>query len=170
MGVTSETVYQFKESLKAGEKGENTIIDFLLSKGQVIRIEDVRNHKGYQENDIDIIVVDKNRTRHSCEIKTDSYTSGNLFYETLSCVETGSIGCIEKTKADCILYYFENLHKLYILPADAFRRFFRDYQYMFRRASVKNYRHNGDIYTTEGYLIPLNFLEKNMGACRTVNL
>lgn len=155
-------VYDFKESIKYGKAGEDTVINFLLNSNTVKRIEDVRNHVRYQADDIDIIVVDKSTSsKHSCEIKTDSYTSGNLFYETSSCLETGSLGCMEKTKAEYILYYFENYGELYILMTEEFRKFFDTYRDRFKRVTVKNKRKNGGTYTTEGYLIPKQFINNH---------
>lgn len=165
-----EKVYVFQDSLQAGKRGEEKIIKFLLETDEILSVKDLRNHNRYQTDDIDIIATDYNHKDYTIEIKTDSYTTGNLFYETYSCIETGSLGCLEKTKADYILYYFEGYGKLLVLETQSFREFFARNKKNFKKRTVKNKRRNGDTYTTEGYLIPISFIEKFYAECTVVKI
>ena len=96
------------------------------------------------------------------EIKTDNYNSPNIFFETLSCVETNSLGCMRKTQADFIFYYFLKTKELYILRAKPLNAWFDKNIDKFSKKSFRNKRFNGvDLYTSEGYTIPKKILEKD---------
>ena len=95
-------IYEFKKSLDIGELGEDIIEKYLKSLNNVKKIESVKEIKKYQEEDIDFLVYLNEGKKVSIEVKCDSYKSGNLYYETKSCVEFNTIGCLEKTKADYI--------------------------------------------------------------------
>ena len=102
------------------------------------------------------------------EIKTDTYRSGNIYYETVSAEETGSIGGFEKTTADYMFYYFINLQTLYILDMKQYREWFKDHQEEFDAAGyqkkVKNARFNSSTYTSIGYAFPVSLLEQEKAA------
>ena len=87
--------HDFKKSIKVGEYGENLILDFLSNLDNVDFVEDVTGYPAYQNTDIDFLVHFKSGTVSSIEIKTDTYTSGNIFYETISNLEYGVAGCME---------------------------------------------------------------------------
>ena len=118
-------IYEFKKSLDIGELGENIVEKYLNSLNNVKKIESVKEIKKYQEEDIDFLVYLNEGKKVSIEVKCDSYKSGNLYYETKSCVEFDTIGCLEKTKADYIFYYFLNLNVLYIFKTKKFRSWVR---------------------------------------------
>lgn len=156
--------YSFSQSNKLGKTGEQIIYNYLFSLPDVIDIIDVSDDYEYQEKDIDLLVEFKNKPGKykPIEIKTDSYNSGNIFYETKSCVELGTLGCMEKTKARLLLYYFINTKELYQIVMNPYRKWFEENRDKFSKKSVVNYTHGYDeIYHTIGYTIPKKFLEKN---------
>lgn len=165
-------IYEFKKSLDVGELGENIVEKYLKNLDNVKKIESVKDIKRYQEDDIDFLVYLNGGEKVSIEVKCDSYKSGNLYYETKSCVEFNTIGCLEKTKADYIFYYFLNLNVLYIFKTKKFRSWVRKeiIQYnqnpnlskiqkkeVFNRAFNKK-----DLYTSQGYTIPLVYIENKL--------
>lgn len=162
-------VYEFKKSLNIGELGEDIVESYLLKLPSVSRVESVKNIKKYQEDDIDFIVHLKNGKKYSIEVKCDSYNSGNLYYETKSCAEYNTVGCLEKTKADYIFYYFLNLKILYIFKTNKFRNWVRDeikkhsinpQNSKLTPKKVYNKSFNQiDTYTSLGYTIPLKYIE-----------
>lgn len=169
-----KNIYEFKKSLNIGNEGEAKIKDFLLSLEHIDNIKSVQNIKKYQNDDIDFIVTFKNNKRYTIEVKTDTYKSGNLYYETKSCIEKNTPGCLEKTKADYIFYYFSKYDRLYILKTNPFRKWVKNEIIKFNKnpnESVLNKKEvlnkltfgstNG-LYTSEGYTIPLNYLEKEL--------
>lgn len=156
-------VHNFRESLKVGEVGEERILDYLQKSATVDKILDVRDNKMYQNIDVDLVVKMKTGDELKIEIKTDTYRSGNIYYETMSAVETGSIGGFEKTEADYLFYYFINLSTLYILDMNEYREWFRSKKEMFDflgyQKKPKNARYNGSTYTSIGYAFPVTTLE-----------
>ena len=119
--TNKKNIYEFKKSLNVGNAGEEKIKQFLLSLSNIESVKSVQNIKKYQDEDIDFIVTFKNKKQYTVEVKTDTYTSGNLYYETVSCAEKNTLGCLEKTKADFIFYYFAKYDRLYILKTNSFR-------------------------------------------------
>ena len=156
-------VHDFKKSLVVGEMGEEMILDYLQKSPSISKIIDVRSEKLYQKMDVDLVVVTEEGQELKLEIKTDSYKSGNIFYEWTSAVETGSIGCMEKTQADYLFYYFINLQTMYIFEMDRYRDWFNEnkemFDYLGYQKRLKNKRWNGGTYETVGYAFPIRILE-----------
>ena len=169
-------VYEFKKSLNVGELGEDIVEKYLNSLNNVREVKSVKNIKKYQNDDIDFLVYLNNGKKLSIEVKCDSYKSGNLYYETKSCVELNTPGCLEKTKADYIFYYFLNLKTLYIFKTNKFREWVRSeikkhninpQSNIIRKKEVFNKFFNKksnseDIFTSLGYTIPLNYIESRL--------
>lgn len=169
-----KNIYDFNKSLTVGNEGETKIKNFILSLDHVESIESVQNIKKYQEEDIDFIVTFKNKSKFTIEVKTDTYKSGNLYYETKSCVERNTLGCLEKTKADYIFYYFSKYDRLYILKTNPFRNWVKNEILKFSKNPSKSvlnkkevfnritFGSNKGLYTSEGYTIPLSYIEKEL--------
>ncbi|MGM0164872.1 hypothetical protein [Enterococcus sp. DIV1059_2] len=152
-------IYEFKKSLEFGKKGEDFIWMYLQKQTNVCKLWDVRNNEFYQKIDIDFISESENGTKNYIEVKTDSYTSGNIYYEVLS--SANSDGCMYKTKADTLYYYYPNMSKLYIFDLNKFRDFVEScldwFDFKGYKKSVKNYSGNGmSTYESIGYAIPLS--------------
>lgn len=165
-------VYDFKDSVKVGESGEEEIFDWLRNNPNVESVDDVRDMWEYRAKDVDAVVNFKDGSSGMSEIKTDTYTSGNFFFETMSSMETGSLGCLYKTQADYLMYYFVNFGELYIIKMSQFRKWFDKNKNRpeFKRKEVKNKRRNGGTYTTEGYTFPKSFMEKDFKAFKKVSI
>lgn len=153
--------YDFKDSILVGEEGERIITSYLQGLTNIADIRDVRDMDDFQDIDIDLVLKTIEGEIISIEIKTDTYDTGNLFYETYSCIETNSVGCMEKTQADYILYYFTKTNELYILNTAQFRAFVKEKSYNFQKKRLYNVRHDFSKYTSEGYLIPKIYLESS---------
>lgn len=154
-------IHEFNKSInEVGKVGEGIILNYLKSNPNIEQVQEVQDEKYYQELDIDFLAKTHCGSEHSIEVKTDTYLSGNLFYETMSCIETGSKGCMDKTKADYLFYYFIKSNELYMIKVKEFREWFYDNKSRFSQKKIKNKRHNGGIYTSEGYTIPKAVIEK----------
>ena len=107
-------IHEFHKSLKVGEEGEEHILEYLRRSDTVTNIIDVRDSAPYQKMDVDFLVTLTDGKEYKVEVKTDTYLSGNIYYETLSSLEHDSIGCFEKTKADFFLLkksaFFVNIY------------------------------------------------------------
>ena len=142
MKANSEKTHDFNVSIIGGEFGEAEIIkglDKLIAKKtlvfqgyRILDYQDVRGWKLYQDKDIDFIVKlinDKTgeTINKTLEVKTDSFYDAdkfvrleknyNLFIETKS--SKNKMGCMLKTDADILLYYYITLGYFYVLvPAN----------------------------------------------------
>ena len=156
-------IHNFKDSLVIGTLGETHILDYLHKNPNIKDIVDVRNDALYRKMDVDFVAIMSSGQELKIEIKTDSYKSGNIFYEWTSAVETDSIGCMQKTKADFLFYYFVNLDVLYILDMPAYRDWFETQKAMFDllgyKKSLRNKRYNNTTYETVGYAFPTDILD-----------
>lgn len=152
----SDKVYEFNSSNQVGKVGEEFVLSQLKTLPQVSEIIDVSDNRHYQIEDVDFFVRFVNGQEYKVEIKTDTYKSGNLFFEIYSNVETRTQGCLMKTKADYLFYYFVNLKSLYVFHMEDFKKFVLDNLNSFKQRTVKNLTFN-----SMGYLVPLKFIEEN---------
>lgn len=155
----SNKVYEFNSSNKIGHQGEQFVKQWILDlHPNVASITDVSEDKFYQRQDIDFVVDFINGKQATVEIKTDTYKTGNMFFETISNEEYQTKGCLMKTNADFLFYYFSNYQNgvLYIFKMKAFRKFVLDNLPHFRQRRVTNTTH-----TSIGYIVPLSYIENN---------
>lgn len=155
----SNKVYEFNSSNKIGHQGEQFVKQWILElHPNVNSITDVSEDKFYQKQDIDFVVDFTSGKQATVEIKTDTYKTGNMFFETISNEEYQTKGCLMKTNADFLFYYFSNYQNgvLYIFKMNAFRKFVLDNLSHFRERRVTNTTH-----TSIGYIVPLSYIENN---------
>lgn len=167
MGV----IHNFASSVKIGEAGEAIIYNYLSEMEDIVEIKDVRKDKLYQKKDIDYILVMKDGKERTVELKTDTYVSPNIFFETMSANETGSVGCMYKTEAQWLLYYFIKTGELYVLKMPEYREWVDEHIHQFQKRKIGNYtRSKGKTYTSEGRLVPKEMLEKEFKNFKKVTI
>ena len=152
-------VYEFNSSNKIGHQGEQFVKQWILElHPNVASITDVSDDKIYQKQDIDFVIDFTNGKQATVEIKTDTYKTGNMFFETVSNEEYRTKGCLMKTNANFLFYYFPNYQNgvLYIFKMKSFRKFVLDNISHFRERKVTNTTH-----TSIGYIVPLSYIENN---------
>ena len=172
--------YNFEQQQVVAEEGERAFCNYMgyLKRKNVVRLwEDVTLMPDYQAKDIDFVVTMPDGEKVCWEVKCDTYTTGNLFAETMVnsyyLTETGCVrasrhtqGWIYKSCADMIFYYFSNLHVAYLFPKKDFC-FWLDKSIAAKRppyfrisaAPNKNNREDMEIYYGVGLLIPLRLLD-----------
>ena len=141
--VDEPKTHNFYDSNVIGKKGEELVMPFLQYKYPDKIVEDVRAVGEYQEKDIDFLLMKSDNTVYkSIELKTDTYYDGekiswleakerkiqaskNLMVETISNVFKKDPGCLVKTEADEIYYYFINQDKIYVLDREPFQKWFK---------------------------------------------
>lgn len=157
-------LHEFNESLSRGAKGELIITEFLQRIKAVESITDLSSDPFYQQQDIDMLLTFKDGTEQTIEVKTDFQKTPNLFYETISAVETNSIGCFEKTKADRMIYYFCKFGFAYIIDIAEMRKWVKVNSEKFNelgyRKELRNRRYDDSYYTSVGYAIPRTSIEQ----------
>ena len=155
-------LYNFNNSINIGNAGEEIVKKHIESLSNVNNITDVSGDSKYQDLDIDLLIDFSDGTSCSVEIKTDTYNSGNIFFETMSNLEANVLGCMYKTKADYLFYYFTETKELYIMSMSRYLAWFEANKNRFKEKKLRNVnRRNNGFYTTVGYTIPKSFLEKN---------
>lgn len=140
----------FKNDLERGKVGEEIVKSFLGDLDWVTDLNDVRDDKEYQKQDIDFVV----KTSYSIEVKTDSlaHITGNLAYEYISNKNYNSVGCFEKTKSDYIYYYLTESKELYIIDTIMLQQYVSENKNKLKLVPMGDY--------ALGYLIKFDTLVK----------
>lgn len=157
-------VYEFDNQNSVGKNGELIVKNWLLKQINVVNVFDVSFDKKYQDVDVDLIVLYQNGDKITYEVKTDTFLTGNLFFETVSNINKASLGCMMYTGADYILYFFIKNNDLYKLPTNEFRNWVLSNKEKFKEKIVKN-KH----YHSKGLLIPLVMIENKFGNPLKIN-
>ena len=154
--------YSWEVQKGLGEQGVLRIIDWLYSLSRTTGVWDVQDEERYQAKDIDLLVTAEGSRDNlddaiAIEVKTDFYTSGNFYFETVSNVGKDTLGCFLKTDSEFIFYYFIKLDKLYILRTGTVQEWFL--------ANKSNYeeKHSTStdgLYSSKGYAIPILHVPK----------
>lgn len=154
--------HDFNKSIKIGNDGEQTILKYLRNHPKIKKVKDVSKIAEFRDIDIDYCVEFITGKKSTIELKTDTYTSGNIFYETMSNMECNVPGCMVKSQAEFLFYYFTKTHELYIIKFAEYKIWFEENKPHFTRKLLKNInkQRNGK-YTSEGYTIPKTFFESN---------
>lgn len=156
-------VHNFNKSINIGDYGERIIGAYLEANPNIVNVIDVSKDKKYQDMDIDFIAKLKNGEDISIELKTDTYDTGNIFYEAISNKEHNVLGCMIKSKAKCLLYYFIKTKELYIIDFKAYKKWVNKNNKRFTRKRIKNINRWGNAITHSiGLLIPKKIFEKEM--------
>lgn len=158
-------IHEFDKSNEYGTAGEEIVIDYLQRLSSTLKVTDVSNKPDYQSKGIDLVLKKKSGEFVLFEVKTDSYTSGNIYYETVSNARYNTLGGFEKTQADFILYYFEKWRILLILGRSALQDWFSLNKEKLVAAGhekrIKNRAKDGSVYESIGYTIPIRLLMKH---------
>lgn len=146
-------IYTMQKQLQAGKTGEEIIYWWLYNQG--FYIEDVGDEPGYQKEDVDFIITEQDK-RAKIEVKTDFYTTGNIFVELESTLGK-TRGCLLKTKSDYIFYFFIKENKLFIIDTKEFQDYIVENKDRFPKKVVHN---KG--YDTLGMTIPYRILQEEL--------
>lgn len=126
--VDESGVHNFHKSIKTGSIGE-TIMEYFIQKNFAVEsIVSVAGIPMYQQQDIDFIVTFKDGKKLTLEVKTDTYDV-NFFYELISNTIYNTPGCMVKTKADIVVYYFINLEIVYFIDRRHFQKWFKQHEF-----------------------------------------
>ena len=159
----SNIVHNFNKSINVGDYGEQIIKSYFKKNPNVSNVTDVSQDKKYQDADIDFLVELKNGENISVELKTDTYDTGNIFYEAISNKEYNVLGCMIKSKAKCLFYYFIKTKELYIIDFKAYKKWVNKNNARFAKKTIKNINRRGNGIThSVGLLIPKRIFEKEM--------
>ena len=150
--------HNFNDSNDVGKWGEQVLRAFLEADPTLRRYQDVSDVESYRKMDIDAILHFQDGPRRKVEFKTDTYTTGNMFFETESCIEYNTPGCMYKTKAEYLYYYMAAYDKVYIIRMDKYRIWFNLHKHMFKYHKFANDKKTCKTHSG-GYAIPMKYLE-----------
>lgn len=150
--LLGKEIYDFSGRDKLGKIGETVCIEYLKGCPLVESVKSVRSDKDYQKKDIDIVINLKDNRVYNIEVKTDSYISGNMFYEMISNNITNAAGCFETSEADYIFYYFihPEYRRIYVFKTKELREWVHKNKERYKIKQVFNYS-----FCSLGYAIPL---------------
>lgn len=157
-------VYLFQKQVEETNVGTEIVIGFLQKKFPHDIFTNVESEKEYQKIDVDYLWSHNNK-KYLLEIKVDSYSSNNLFYELYSCYELKTQGCMEKTEADFIAYYYSAKDILYIINPKALKKYVHKYDKWLEPKYIPN-----STYYAMGYAIPITELGKNIILAKYENI
>lgn len=160
-------IHNFEDSLKNGEEGEEIIIKFLKQMPGIRKVVNMAGNHLFYKKDVDFVIELDSGEKRMLELKTDSYTSGNIYYETVSNEKYNVGGCMEKTACHWLLYYFINFDKCYFLRFDKYRelmeKLIKENHPALKEHKVTNWAKDGiNTYDSVGYTLPLCVLEELM--------
>ena len=164
--------YTFKEKNDFSKKGIDVVCNYLKSQEKTIKINNVEDNPAYQRNDIDLVWVYKKEDKEimiSIEVKTDKYTSGNFWLETISNEALGTLGCFVKSKARYLFYYFTEWDSMYIISLKKAVPWFTKNINRFRESKTTTVDDKGQYkHTTVGRLVPIKTMMGEVGGIKLV--
>lgn len=160
-------IHDFNESIKRGAEGEKIVEAYLKKMRNVHRVVAMANNPLFYHKDVDYVVEFEDRSKIMLEVKTDSYKSGNIYYETVSNEKYNVDGCMEKTAAHWLAYYFSEFDRLYLLKMAEYKQLMDNlikinHPAMKRKEVFNKARKAGETYKSIGYTLPLAVLEEMM--------
>jgi len=163
--------YTFEEKNDFSKKGIDIVCKYLQKLDKTIDIKNVEDDPAYQKNDIDLVWVykkEEDKIMISVEVKTDKYTTGNFWLETLSNEAMGTLGCFVKSKAKYLFYYFTKWDSMYIIPLKKAQPWFKENMNRFRESKTTTNVDGKYKHTTVGRLVPIEVIMKEVEGIKLV--
>ena len=154
----SNKLYDFKSSLQTGKIGEELVLNWIINNEKIKEFQDVREVDSYRKKDIDFIVTMQDSKEYTIEVKTDKWRTPNIYFETISSIENNTPGCMYKTEADYIFYYFLAYKELYMLKRKDYVEWFDKNKLHLEGCRPKAVRNTN--YTSAGYIVPKKHIIK----------
>lgn len=161
--------YDFDGRYDVSKVAVDKVNDYLLTLEETLEIINVEDDRAFQEFDIDLVQI-INSDVINIEVKADTYTSGNFFFETVSNSAKGTEGCFMYTRADYLYYYFTKSRLVYILPMPSTREWFINNIDRFTSKELATKKGNKVLYHSYGYPIPIKDVIKEVANVMVVKL
>lgn len=152
-----------KRAFKRGDSGIERVSKYLATQRGHTDIINVEDHEKFRKWGVDllwqtafgIVLID---------VKSDSYDTGNFFFETVSNKDKNTLGCFLSSEADYFYYVFEERNELYIIELEPVRTWFLENQHRFKVKNPSTTTRGVVFYQSEGYIVPISILCSEMGA------
>lgn len=155
-------MYDWRDKLASGKEGVELIMTLLKAKPETVSIEDTQDNPAYQPRGIDFLWHRKGSDGKlevvSVEVKWDTYTSGNIAFETVSIVENKTPGCFLTSEADLWIYCFPGYVRALVIPLRQARDWFLRHQDWYRKRVTSSRDENRREWHTEVALVPIDDL------------
>ncbi len=162
--------YTMAEAVSVARQAAQEIEAWLEKLPQTLSVTNVEEDPRYQAEDVDLLWTTQ-KASYKVEIKGDRWhETGNFFFETISNLEKGRLGCFLYSEADLFFYYFVESKDLYILPMPATREWFLDNLMRFKERSTGTPLGNRKSYTTVGRLVPVETVPEEVPGVRKYEL
>jgi hypothetical protein len=160
-----------KKSSSSGDIAIKDIAAWLDKLSVTLKVDNVELDKEYQKLDIDLIWHRQGLNKLFIEVKGDNYnTTGNYFFETISNASKGTQGCFLYTQADYLFYYFIYTRKLHILEIEPVRYWFNYNQSRFMSKFPSTTLQNGELYCSEGKIVPIHIVKREVGITKIIEI
>jgi len=163
--------YTFDEKNDFSKKGIEIVCKYLNSLKKTIEVKNVEDEPAYQKNDIDLVWIyskGKDKIIISVEVKTDKYTTGNFWLETISNETLGTLGCFVKRKAKYLFYYFTKWDSMYIIPLKKAVPWFNKNMNRFRESKTTTNVNGKYKHTTVGRIVPIKKMMEEIKGIKLV--
>lgn len=152
----------FSEDIEKGDYGELLAKKFFREFNGINLIEDKSGVYEYQKADVDLLVearVSGGSEVLGIEVKNDTTTYPNMFFETKSVIKNGKVvspGCLLVSEADFLIYIYQAYDVAVFVPLKNLNNWVVDYLKsgrLFGKGPVTNKGYKG-----EGYKVPVRAL------------
>lgn len=161
--------YDFNGRYDISKIAIDNVNEYLLSLDETIGIINVEDDKAFQKFDIDLVQV-TNNSIFNIEVKSDTYETGNFFFETVSNATKGTEGCFMYTTADYIYYYFTKSRLVYVLPMPLTRDWFISNINRFSKKELATKERGKLLYHSYGYTVPIDIVIDEVNNTKVVRL
>jgi len=160
-------VHDFDSSAEIGKCGEECFTFLMLARGDVSKIDDVRDIPEFRLEDIDFIVhyKDGRVESHSVKIDWKTYETGNIFLEWVSVFRSWRHGWVRTTAADKVSYITPQDGVMYVMCASWLKNYAKRLDRMpeIKKVVQKARTKRGNRpYSSIGFLVPVDILMRKM--------
>jgi hypothetical protein len=161
--------YDFNGRYDVSKIAIDKVSEYLYTLEETLDIINVEDDRAFQEFDIDLVQI-TNSDIVNIEVKSDTYESGNFFFETVSNSARETEGCFMYTRADYLYYYFTKSRLAYILPMPSTRDWFITNIDRFSRKELATKSGKKILYHSYGYPVPIKTVMKEVENVMVVKL
>jgi hypothetical protein len=146
--------FGWRAQQEVGEMGVRRVSEYLQANG--FYVGDVTDDASYRAQDIDLVVLGKNRKRSTTvEVKTDTNKTGNIFLELVA--SSGRPGCVFGSRAQVWLYWLPTLGTLLYIELPRLQLWLVEHAGEYERKVVGSRRGKG-AWHIEGIAVPIRQL------------
>lgn len=157
----------FEASATIGAWAVRKIEEELIGRGA--HVENVEDDPFFQSLDVDLLLHRRGRNPLLVEVKGDTYTTGNLYIETISNTRLDSPGCMIYTAADYLAYYFVRAGTALWIPTKKLQEWIPENINRFPKHNPVTTRNAKVVSNGEGHTVPVGVLLKEVSGIKQMH-